>query len=64
MARKSLRFIMRSDPRILSAAKKAAADERRSVAGYIEWVLERDLMERGYLTRPVRPVKKKGRRNG
>src|SRR5262245_12997509 len=57
--RKTGNFFMRVDPRILRAAKEAAAAERRSVASFIERLLEADLSQRGYLT-PHRPVKKTG----
>jgi len=61
VARKSKSYLMRVDPRVFEAAKEAAAAERRSVADYIERLVERDLSERGYLTRPV---KRRPKRNG
>jgi hypothetical protein len=58
--RKTSVFVMRMNPVVLAAAKEAAADERRSVAALIEYLLEMDLRRRGYL-RPDRPRKQKGR---
>lgn len=58
VARKSKTFIMRADPRVLQAAKEAAAAERRSVADLIEDLLKEDLTRRGFL-KLERPVKKK-----
>ena len=60
VARKSKSYLMRVDPRVMEAAKEAAAAERRSVASLIERLLEDDLTRRGFL-KPHRPVKKRGR---
>jgi hypothetical protein len=58
--RKTTNFFMRVDPRILQAAKEAAAAERRSVASLIERLLEDDLLRRGFL-KPERPPRKRAR---
>jgi hypothetical protein len=47
--RKSTQFIMRMDPELKAAAIKAAADERRSLAGLIERLLEEYCRQYGYL---------------
>ena len=47
--RKSTQFTMRIDPRLKAAAEKAAADDRRSLAGLIEKLLEEYCRERGFL---------------
>jgi hypothetical protein len=47
--RKSTQFIMRMDPELKAAAIKAAADERRSLAGLIERMLEEYCRQYGYL---------------
>jgi hypothetical protein len=47
--RKSAQFIMRIDPELKAAAIKAAADDRRSLAGLIERLLEEYCRQYGYL---------------
>ena len=42
-------FNMRMDPELKAAAEKAAADERRSLAGLIERMLEEYCRQYGYL---------------
>lgn len=41
------KFVLRLDPRTLSALEKWAADEFRSVNAQVEWILTRTLQERG-----------------
>jgi hypothetical protein len=47
--RKSTQFNMRMDPELKAAAEKAAADERRSLAGLIERMLKEYCRQYGYL---------------
>jgi hypothetical protein len=47
--RKSAQFNMRMDPELKAAAEKAAADERRSLAGLMERLLEEYCRQYGYL---------------
>jgi hypothetical protein len=47
--RKSAQFIMRIDPELKAAAIKAAADDRRSLAGLVERLLEEYCRQYGYL---------------
>lgn len=52
---------MRTNPEIKVAAERAAAEDGRSLSGWITWTLQRRLTELGYLDangRPVRRAKK------
>jgi len=48
-------FMLRLNPELYAALEKWAADEFRSVNGQIEWVLDRELKERGRA--PIKTVK-------
>jgi hypothetical protein len=59
-------FLLRTDPAVLEALQKWAADELRSLNGQIEFILRRALQEEGRLKpRPGNPggasMEKKGR---
>ena len=46
-------FLLRTDPKVLEALRRWAADELRSVNGQVEYVLRRALAEAGRLTAPA-----------
>jgi hypothetical protein len=46
-------FLLRTDPKLLEALRRWAADELRSVNGQVEYVLRRALAEAGRLTAPA-----------
>ena len=48
-------FLFRADPAVLSALKRWAADELRSVNGQIDYLLRRALREAGRLPGPTTP---------
>jgi hypothetical protein len=43
------KFMLRIDPRLMTAVEKWAGDEFRSVNGQIEWIIHRSLKESGRL---------------
>jgi len=46
-------FLLRTDPEVLAALKRWAADELRSVNGQIDFILRRALQQAGRLPTPV-----------
>ncbi len=48
-------FLMRTDPEVLAALHRWAADELRSVNGQIDFVLRRALRQAGRLPAPASP---------
>jgi hypothetical protein len=48
--RKTVAFTMRMDPEVRAAAEQAAANDRRSLAAYIEMLMIEDGKRRGLLT--------------
>jgi hypothetical protein len=48
-------FLLRTDPAILAALHRWAADELRSVNGQIDFILRRALQQAGRLPRPQPP---------
>jgi hypothetical protein len=62
--RKTIAFTMRMDPEVKRAGEHAAANDRRSLAAYIEILMLEDCKRRGLLTPEGRlPPKPKGRRS-
>jgi hypothetical protein len=60
--RKVVSFTMRMDPEVKEAAEQAAANDRRSLAAYLEILMLEDCKRRGLLTPEGRlPSKRKGR---
>jgi len=49
---KSAVFMIRMKPSVKAAAEKAAEADNRSLAAYIETLLEGHLREKGYLPKP------------
>ena len=52
-------FLLRTDPDILAALNRWAADELRSVNGQIEFVLRRALQQAGRLPNRQRPAEER-----
>ncbi len=48
-------FLVRTDPEVLAALHRWAADELRSVNGQIDYLLRRALRQAGRLPAPVPP---------
>ena len=49
----------RIDADIKKAAELAAQDDRRTLTGYLETLMEKDLRERGYLPSSGKPAAKR-----
>jgi len=61
--RKTVAFTMRMAPEVKEAGERAAANDRRSLAAYIEVLMLEDCKRRGLLTPEGRqPANLKGRR--
>ena len=60
--RKVIMYTMRMDPEVKTAAEKAAVQDRRSLAAFIESLLIRDCKARGLLDEEGQLPKRKGRR--
>ncbi len=52
VARKTAILALRVTPEVRTALDKAAAKERRSVAGLSEWIIAQWLEQEGYLPKP------------
>jgi hypothetical protein len=59
--RKVVSFTMRMDPEVKEAAEQAAANDRRSLAAYLEILMIEDCKRRGLLT-PEGRLPKQGKR--
>ena len=56
-------FLLRTDPAILAALHRWAADELRSVNGQIDFILRRALQQAGRLPKPLPRPRAKGTLN-
>ena len=57
-------FLLRTDPAILAALHRWAADELRSVNGQIDFILRRALQQAGRLPKPQPPPRAEDTQNG